>query len=305
MKNRCAIMVAIAVMLMICLCGAAVAETITACGITVEDDATEIDFGNVKVKNIDELCALIDRLPNLKSVDMYRTSLTSEQLEMLSQRYPDIVWGWTLRVGDHSVRTDVTAFSTFHKVQPDKVHTQKQFQLLRYCHHLQALDFGHNNVTDLSFLYDLPELKILIAAVQRDIGSLEAIGSLQDLMYLELFNTNLKDVSPLAGLDKLEDLNLCSNGKLKDISPLYAEGALPNLKRFWCSHTGVPDEQKKAMEEAHPDCIFDWVSAATKNGWRHNTRYDALIQIFRTGVYEPLPDPVWVKGQEPKKTPYH
>lgn len=304
-KQRMLMIFFVVLPMLLCCAAGAWAESISGCGITVESDAEMIDFDNVKVKDFDELCQLLDQLPHLKQVDMYRTSIASQNIEMLAERYPEMIWGWTMRVGDHSVRTDVTAFSTLHSVSPNSLHTQKQFQLLRYCHHLQALDFGHNNVTDLSFLYDLPELKILIAACQKNIGSLEAIGSLHDLVYLELFNTHLTDVTPLAGLEHLEDLNICNNGELRDISALYAEGALPSLKRFWCSNTRVPDEQKQAMEAAHPDCIFDWVNPATKNGWRYNTRYDALMKIFKSGVYEPLPDPVWDKGKEPKKTPYH
>lgn len=269
------------------------AETITACGITVDRDAEAIDFDKRTVRDLDELCDMIDQMPNLKKVDMYRTYLSMKEMERLYTAYPQIEWGWVLRIGEHDLRTDDEAFSTFHSVDPEVLHTQNQFKILKYCHHLQALDFGHNNVTDLSFLYDLPELKILIAAVQWEIGSIEPIGSLHDLMYLELFNAGVTDVTPLAGLDKLEDLNLCYNRNLEDISPLYENGALPNLKRFWCGYTKVSEEQKAAMEAAHPDCMFDWTSVPTKGGWRRNTRYDALMQVFRTRRYEPLPEPVW------------
>lgn len=290
MLNRFAALLAAFVLLCMPVC--VLAEPITGCGITVEREAESIDFGRVRVEDAEALCALVDQMPNLKRVDMYQSSLPVDSLEMLYEKYPHIQWGWTFPVGDHRVRTDATAFSTLHTVVPKSLHTQKQFARLKYCWKLQALDFGHNNVTDLSFLYDLPNLKILIAAVQENsVGSLEPIASLHELMYLELFNAGVTDVSPLAGLEQLEDLNLCYNRDLADISPLYAEGALPNLKRFWCGYTKVPEEQKAAMEAAHPDCIFDWESTPTRNGWRNNNRYDVLVRIFRNGVYEPLPAP--------------
>ena len=69
-------------------------------------------------------------------------------------------------VGDHLVRTDVTAFSTQHTYQ-SKFHTSKTFSVLKYCHNLVALDIGHNEVSDLSFLEDLPQLKVLILAANN------------------------------------------------------------------------------------------------------------------------------------------
>lgn len=293
MKQKYAVLVMAIVALLLLEPMHGTAETVSGCGITVERMAEKIDFDKTVVKNTETLCALLDQMPNVKQVDMYSTRLKQADMEMLYERYPQIQWGWTFAVGDHLVRSDMTAFSTLHSVTPKTMHTQKQFRLLRYCQHLQALDFGHNNVTDLSFLYDLPELKILIAAAQdNSVGSVEPIASLHELVYLELFNAGVTDVSPLAELEMLEDLNLCYNRELDDISPLYENGALPNLKRFWCGYTKVPEEQKRKMEAAHPDCIFDWESTPTQNGWRNNTRYDVLVRIFRNGVYEPLPETV-------------
>ena len=73
--------------------------------------------------------------------------------------------------------------------------------------------------------------------------------------------------------------------KLRDISPLYE---LPKLERFWCGYTAVPAEQRTAMEAAHPDCEFDWVSMPTEGTWRKHPHYDTIYQIFHEFVYYPF-----------------
>ena len=70
-------------------------ETITACGITVDSDATAIDFGPVVVTDVDALVELLDRLPRLETVDMYESCLSKTEMDMLFGRYPQITFGWT------------------------------------------------------------------------------------------------------------------------------------------------------------------------------------------------------------------
>jgi Leucine-rich repeat (LRR) protein len=73
---------------------------------------------------------------------------------------------------------------------------------LKYLKNLKYLDVGHNAIDDLSFLYDLPELRILIVAdnyVTDYITDLTPIASLKHLQYLEVFTNNITDLSPLSG----------------------------------------------------------------------------------------------------------
>lgn len=275
------------------VCVAAEAETLTAYGAEFDSEAAVIDLDEkgIVVKNITELKTLIEQMPNLTEVHMYDSKLTREQMDELFDGYPNIFFGWTLKLYTHTIRTDTTAFSTLHGHQgkkDDPFHTTKQLSMLRYCKNLEALDIGHNYLTNLDFLTELPHLKILIiAANYQCTGDLTPLASLTELEYLEIFSTNTTDVSPLAALTNLRDLNVTYNRKLKDISPLYD---LPNLERFWCGYTAVPQEQRAAMEAAHPNCEFDWVNQPTEGTWRKHPHYDTIYKVFQESVYYPFDD---------------
>lgn len=269
------------------------ADTLTAYGVTFDADAEvlDLDAAGIVVTDTTELERIIQQMPNLTEVDMYDSQLTTAQMDALFDGYPDIFFGWTIKLYTHTIRTDMTAFSTLHGHKGkdnDPFHTTKQLSVLRYCKNLEALDIGHNYLTSLSFLAQLPHLKVLIVAANYQCdGDLTPLASLTELEYLELFSANVKDVSPLAGLTNLRDLNLTYNTKLRDLSPLYD---LPNLERFWCGYTAVSDEGRAAMEAAHPDCEFDWKSMPSEGNWRKHPHYDTIYKIFHDFVYYPFDD---------------
>ena len=289
MTKRC--LLSLLLVLLLTVSVSALADTVTAYGVDFDTEATvlDLDAAGVVVKDITELVALIDQMPNLKTVNMYGSELTRAQMDTLFDGYPDIFFGWTLKLYTHTIRTEATAFSALHGHQGkdnDPFHTTKQLSILRYCRNLEALDIGHNYVTSLDFLAELPHLKVLIVAANYNCdGDLTPLSTLTELEYLELFSANIRDVSPLASLTNLRDLNLTYNQKLRDISPLYE---LPKLERFWCGYTAVPAEQRTAMEAAHPDCEFDWVSMPTEGTWRKHPHYDTIYQIFHEFVYYPF-----------------
>ena len=99
---------------------------------------------------------------------------------------------------------------------------------------------GHNAIDDLSFLYDLPELRILIVA-DNYITDLTPIASLKHLQYLEVFTNNITDLSPLSGLTELLDLNICYN-KIRDVTPLFP---LKQLERLWLRDVYLTAEQRQ------------------------------------------------------------
>lgn len=274
----------IAVLMLLCLCLPASAQTVTGFGLTVDTQATSLDFGETKVKDVEALTALLDQLPALESVDMYASRLSNENMDMLVSRYPHIAFGWTVRVGDHTLRTDATAFSTLHRPNKDTEHRTRDFYALKFCTKLEALDLGHNRITDISFLADHTNLKVLILAC-NDITDISVLAQLTQLEYLELFTNKFTDITPLSGLTNLIDLNL-SNNPITDLTPLYG---LKNLDRFRLCMNGRPDEaQRAAFEAAFPDCTIGWDSHPTGEGWREHPRYDTIYQIFHTGVYVPF-----------------
>ena len=262
------------------------AESITGCGITVDTEDTAIDFGNVRVTDAQELVELLDQMPNLTQVDMYASSLKRTATDMLFDRYPNITFGWTFWVGDHKLRTDQTAFSTLHGRDPEPAHMSRDFEKLRYCKNLQALDIGHNWVDDLEFLRDLPQLKVLILAC-NDIVDITPIADLKDLEYLELFTNDITDISPLTELTKLRDLNI-KNNPIKDFSVLEK---MTWLERLWLGmNVTISDEQKAAIEAALPSCEIDWDNNPTEGTWRKHPHYFVIYDMFRSPDYVPFDD---------------
>ena len=130
-------------------------------------DAEYINLGKTRVKSEDmaEFTAFLKKMPNLKKVDMFEQPIGRTRRETLQEAFPDIEFGMTMIIGgEHYLRTDATAFSTLHGFPGQIWHKSDDFSALKYCKNLYALDLGHNYIDDLSFLYDLPKLRVLILA---------------------------------------------------------------------------------------------------------------------------------------------
>ena len=272
--------------------------------VTVDKYTEYVDLGSAKLPNDDSdfnnLYKFLSKLPNVKKVDMFSTDIRRARIDELVKRFPDVEFGWTMVLPCHNelhpertphrIRTDATAFSTLHNNTCTE-HTAEDFAILKYCKNLQALDIGHNRVTDLSFLYDLPHLKVLIVACNIELKDITPIGSLKELQYLEIFKNDINDISCLANCTELVDLNICFN-RISDWSPL--EG-LTHLRRLWMFNSNnysdnipVPKEAVNALRRALPDCKVDDVSYSTLGGWRDHPRYDTIYAMFAGSDYIPF-----------------
>ena len=237
--------------------------------------------------DVDELIENFKYLPNLRVFENFETRYSYEQMEIISERYPNLHMRCTLNFRDHRVRTTVTAFSTLHSTKSDR-HTEEDFLILKYIDNLLALDLGHNAITDISFLEHFPALKVLILA-DNQISNLEPIRVLKELEYLELFRNPIENVEALAELENLMELNI-SYCNIHDAEPLLA---LKNLKRLWISQNTwfLPEEQQQLFRETMPDCEFNFTctTGSSGGGWRRNhSRYTTVKKIFDTRKYRPF-----------------
>jgi Leucine-rich repeat (LRR) protein len=245
-----------------------------------------IDFGQAKVADLEAFRAFLDAQPQLEQVDMYDTRLKSGEIDLLAARYPDIRFGWTIPlVKDHFVRTDATAYAINHNNRSE-THSSEDFRQLKYCRDLMALDLGHNRIDDISFLEDLPKLRLLIISCNH-IVDVSPLARLQDLEYVELFKNLIEDVRPLAKLEKLIDLNI-SHNRIKDLSPLQT---LTGLERLWIYNANnynaknpVPPEQVEALQQALSSCNINSTSYSTLGGWRTHERYYVVFNVFHGAV---------------------
>ncbi|HPJ01941.1 MAG TPA: hypothetical protein PKU80_03790 [Candidatus Limiplasma sp.] len=264
--------------------------TIPVADLSVDGLSETLDLDGLKratkVK-YNELKQIISCMPNLTHVVMYNATFSLELMEKLLALYPELTFAWTLRFNEIEVKNTATAFSTL-KGRQDPRYTAKQLEpLTKYCPDLLALDVGHNNVHDLSFLSAWPNLRWLIVIDSKvPLTDISPLKDLMDLEYIELFMQNITDISPLANHEKLLDLNL-SHNDITDLSPLYS---CVNLERLYISvNPNLTQEEIDKLQAVLPDLRIEhseWQS--TGAGWREHQRYFTLYEGFSTGVYIPF-----------------
>ena len=255
----------------------------------------EVDVLGIKVGSADEHIILDDipmtdtaalekvlpLLPNVKKIDMCRCGLDDETMYELNQRHEGIKFVWLTYIGNSLQRTDITSFCANTVGLLVHATDEKLMTQLKYFPDLVALDLGHSGmeISNLSWLAWVPNLEILIL-VGCDVRDVTPIAELKELSYLELFtNTYLIDISPLAKLPKLRDLNL-SITSVDDISALHG---MPSLRRLWVNGCmKLSKEQVDAFWHATPDCgiSFMYDSSGAKNGWRQDDRYFWMRDMF-------------------------
>ncbi len=263
----------LSVTLLLCLlCGFAAAET-------AEDPAsvTSLDFGG-RWLDINYIMDEIAKYPNLERVDMYGTPVGIINMGKLTERFPDITFGWTIRFATHATRSDAIVWSTGHNSTSER-HPTRRIALLRYCKQLKALNVAYNNCEDLSFVSGMDDLRVLVVSdnLFTDVSPLAGRTKLE---YLDLSGNKIKDITPLTGLTHLMDLNL-SNNYIEDLTPLTK---MPWLKRLWLyratnrdSKDQIPEETIRMLKEALPDTEIFY---ETKPNLKANPHYQVINKMF-------------------------
>ena len=292
-------------LLLLMLFGSAVGEgteTATYHGLTVSLDTEYVDLGKRGVTDWDAFYDFLQQLPNLKKVDMFNTVINLKVYNKLNELFPDVQFGVQFRYGRHRVRTDDTAFSTLYS-GGDRLHSYDEIEMLTWCTNLYALDIGHHPVKKLDFLYEMPELRVLIVAL-CDLTDITPIASLEHLEYLEIFHNRITDVSCLSGLKHLMDLDLVQN-YVADLSPL---AEIKSLKRLWIYRNikddlESPDEETvRMLQEALPDCQIEARGTSRSKGWVQHPHQEIIQKIFHSRVYEPFADSDPENMPEPWRT---
>lgn len=268
--------------------------TFEAFGRTVDGGAEELDLSKVAIGSTDEVESLLKKTPFLKKLILCECGLTNEQMESLCNAHPEIKFVWTVEIGKRKLRTDAIGFSTKNPSKYTNPNSSAKYNesvkkavrlyegdidVLKYCTDLEALDLGHNYLTnnDLAVISGLTKLKILILADNK-ITDISALSTLKDLEYIELFMNKVPDLSPLSELTNLRDVNVC-NMNVSDLTPLFA---LTNAKRLWYAMNPFNREQAKALKDALPDCVCNFTTRnETAEGWREDARYQWMRSYFQ------------------------
>ncbi len=264
--------------------------------VTTGDTVLDLDTPRGEVK-LSEIARTLRAVPSIERVIMhkYRPSLGGMR-DYLLEVFPDVQFDWTLYWWICNGRaiylksTD-TAFSTMKGRQDPRYTASEIWSRLQYFPDLLAIDVGHNNVSDLTFLTNFPKLRRLIVIDSKNpVKDLSPLAELMDLEYVELFMQEITDLSPLANHTNLMDLNLCTNN-ITDLTPLYS---CTNLKRLWIAfNPNLTMEEIEAFQAAMPECevVYDLPPRDDTGGtWRLHPHYDILVKSFEDNTYYPFED---------------
>lgn len=216
---------------------------------------------------IDKVESAMDYFPRAKKLVMVGSVLDNEQMSDFREAHREsykVVW--SVKCGRVLTRSDADFF------MPVKYHVyylnNEEAYNLRYCEELVAVDIGHMNVSDISFVEYLPNLQYLILA-HTSVQYIEPIRSCKKLKFLELDWSGIRDVSPLVDCTGLEDLNVGNTGA--DLSPLKEMTWLKNLWMIFRGNSAYP------LTKALPDTrVVAAGNATVASGWRDLPNYFAM-----------------------------
>ena len=230
----------------------ALPQKITILDQTVDSSVETLDLSNCTVDDIDSFKASLSLLHNLKYLDMSDCNLSNKELAQLREDFPDIKIVWKIYFSVWSLKTDAVAFSVLISNFKYTYLTSKTIEVFKYCTDLQALDLGHQKITDISVIGDyLPNLRVLILA-DNQITDISPLAKLKHLHYLELFINKVKDLSPLASCKELVDLNLCYDTGIRDFSPLL-DNNFPLLERVWLNGCNISSKNLNLLRKKYPN----------------------------------------------------
>lgn len=250
---------------------------------TYDTSATAVDLTAVEVTNLEEVEQKLSYLPNLEQVTfgvcgvdnpawgnsrskLAASPIKNEDMAAYRDRVRDsykVVW--TVRLGPSiALATDKDNFMPNHfgvGQLPDEYAYN-----LRYCEEMVCLDVGHMTLRDISFVEYMPNLKYLILA-WTEVQYIEPIRSCKNLVFLELDNSCIRDLSPLVDCTALEDLNL--GNTFCDVTPILEMTWLKNVY-FIDGSRASAYKFSQAVPTAH---VVATGNATVGGGWRRLQNY--------------------------------
>lgn len=252
-------------------------------GVVTSSTATELILSDIQLDTVEEVENALKYFYDLQRVEMCQCGISSEEMDALGKRHPEIRFVWSIPMGKGYLRTDATAFIPY-KFGFDFAGpcNDTQTRELKYCVDMVCLDLGHMRMKDLSFLKYMPKLKYLILA-DTQAKDYSPVAGLTELIFLELFNSDFKDTELLLNLTKLEDLNI-SWTSLKNPQQLKQ---MTWLKRLWATRIGLPDSENPKLKEALPDTqVYTHGKHPTEGGWRQSQNYYDMRDLLGMGYMD-------------------
>lgn len=225
------------------------------------------------VKSPEEIRWLLPALRKGQKLLVCDQELDNEAMDALDQNSEvRVVWTVTLKK-EVQLRTDETTFMPW---KFDTVMHDAELVNLKYCRDMICIDLGHGLATHCDWAANMPHLKYLILA-DNPIMDISGLENLKELVFLELFMTDLTDLSPLTTCTALEDLNICYTPVIKDPAPLFQ---MTWLKRLWWGGLKNWIWQNQLKEHLpETQLMFDSISS-TGGGWRKGQNYYDMRNVL-------------------------
>ena len=226
-------------------------------------------------------------LPYLSSLKLLRLEdcgiADHDAMAALRDDFPQTNVVWNVYIGGYSFMTDTTL------INAALVLNDKNAELLKYFHDVLYLDIGHNHsLTNIEFVRNFPKLQVVILTL-TNITDITPLEDCPDIEFLEMVSTSIYSIDVVAGMEKLEYLNLGCMWNLSDISPVFGLKNLKNVRICGTTFAHVSQEQVEELKAALPDCfVSTYGGDPTKSGnWRFNSdgsyteRYALLREQMR------------------------
>lgn len=216
-------------------------------GEAVDTHTAELRYKKVHIgdEGIKQMYDYLPCMPNLTYLSFDRCDTTDEVVAQLREDFPDVKIAWRIFFGPFSVMTDVEKIWAIGALNDETI------QPIKYCTDIKYLDVGHNEISKIDFIENMPNLEVGIFSITY-VDDLSPIVYCQKLEYLEFCSSYVTDLSPILQVPSIEHIHMGANDVLTDISPIYD---MPNLKRLYMSASyRIPQEQVDKFRELHPDC---------------------------------------------------
>jgi internalin A len=194
---------------------------------------TELILDDNNISNLSPL----EGLTNLTYLTLYNNPISASQKAILKEALPNTYISWPDVIIDDSVETEKTWDEKYEEwiLDPEPYGGLEALQLIKDAKESGAteLHLGHNNISDVTPLAELTNLKILW-----------------------LYDNNISDVTPLAGLTNLTLLTLDNNIAASQKAML--KEALQNTHIQWTDPIIDDDEPtEKSWDEKYEEWILD------------------------------------------------
>lgn len=238
-------------------------------GTTYPHDVTELDFSGTEMESLDYVEAAMAYFPELEKLILCDCGIDNDTMAEYRDRAREhykVVW--SVQFSDLTIRTDELTFMPGK--YEDLAFNNQDLNVLKYCEDLLCVDLGHYRISNVEWLYGTPHMQYLVLA-DTEVTDITPVGSLKELIYFEVFMTDVSDYSPLVGCTALQDVNLY---KTKGDASVFAQ--MPWLNNLWINCCNVDQQTRALLIEALPDTTIEF-----DHGWQLGNNWRALLNYFK------------------------